>query len=119
ANPLTVECHDAFADPGATASDACAGDLTSSISVSGSVNSNVVGSYTLTYTVSDDTHTTSANRTVNVVDTTAPVITVNGANPITVECHTSFTDPGATANDDCAGSFPASASGSVNVNVPG
>lgn len=119
ATPMTVECHTAFSDPGATASDACAGDLTSSIVVTGSVNPNVVGGYTLTYTVSDGLHTTSKNRTVNVVDTTPPVITINGANPMTVECHTSFTDPGATANDGCAGSFPASASGTVNVNLPG
>jgi tripartite motif-containing protein 71 len=119
ANPMTVECHDGFSDPGATASDACAGDLTSSIVVTGSVNPNVVGPYTLTYTVSDGSHTTTKNRTVNVVDTTKPVIVVNGPNPMTVECHTSFTDPGATANDSCQGSFAATASGSVNVNVPG
>jgi hypothetical protein len=56
---------------------------------------------------------------VNVVDTTAPTITRNGANPMVVECHTSFTDPGAVANDGCAGSFAATASGTVNVNVPG
>ena len=118
-DPMTVECHTTFSDPGAMASDACAGDLTSSITVSGSVNPNVVGPYTLTYTVSDGSHTTSKNRTVNVVDTTPPVITINGANPVTVECHTSFTDLGATANDGCAGSFPATASGTVNVNVPG
>jgi len=119
ANPMTVECHNAFSDPGATATDACAGDLTSSIVVTGSVNPNVVGGYTLTYTVSDGSHTTMVNRTVNVIDTIAPIITVNGTNPMTVECHTSFTDPGATANDGCAGSFPASASGTVDVNVPG
>lgn len=118
-NPMTVECHTAFVDPGATASDACAGDLSSSISVSGTVNSNVVGSYGLTYMVSDGSHSASATRTVNVVDTTAPVITLNGPNPMTVECHTSFTDPGATANDSCSGSFAATPSGSVNVDVPG
>jgi hypothetical protein len=119
ANPMTVECHTVFSDPGATASDGCAGDLTSSIIVTGSVNSNVVGNYTLTYSVSDGSHTTSAPRTVNVVDTVAPVITLNGSNPMTVECHTSFTDPGATANDSCAGSFAATASGTVDVNTPG
>jgi len=119
ANPMTVECHTGFADPGATANDGCAGDLTSSITVSGTVNPNVVGPYVLTYMVSDGSHTTSTARTVNVVDTTPPTITVNGANPMTVECHTSFSDPGATANDGCAGSFAANASGSVNVNVPG
>src|SRR5436189_19054 len=38
---------------------------------------------------------------------------------MTVQCHSSFTDLGATANDAWAGSFAASASGSVNVNTPG
>jgi hypothetical protein len=118
-NPMTVECHTAFVDPGAMASDACAGDLTSAITETGSVNSNAVGSYTLTYMVSDGSHSASVSRTVNVVDTTAPVIALNGANPITVECHTSFTDPGAIANDSCGGSFAATPSGTVNVNAPG
>ena len=119
ANPMTVECHTTFVDPGATASDGCAGDLSGSITVSGTVNADVVGAYTLTYMVSDGSHTTSATRSVNVVDTTPPTIIVNGANPLTVECHTSFTDPGAVANDSCAGSFAATPSGIVNVNVPG
>lgn len=56
---------------------------------------------------------------VTIVDTVAPTITLNGADPMTVECHTSFVDPGATANDGCAGSFAATASGSVDVNTPG
>jgi len=38
---------------------------------------------------------------------------------MTVECHTSFTDPGASANDTCDGPVPVSSSGSVNINVPG
>jgi len=118
ANPLTVECHTSFTDPGATASDACAGSLP--VTVSGSVNANVVGTYTLTYSATDPSgNTSSATRTVKVVDTTPPVMTLNGANPITVECHTSFTDPGATATDACAGSVAVTASGSVNVNVAG
>ncbi|HEY8185296.1 MAG TPA: immunoglobulin-like domain-containing protein [Pyrinomonadaceae bacterium] len=78
ANPMTVECHTTFTDPGATANDGCAGDLTSAITVSGSVDANVIGTYTLTYSVSDGSHTTTATRTVNVVDTTAPIITLNG-----------------------------------------
>lgn len=56
---------------------------------------------------------------VTIVDTVAPTITLSGADPMTVECHTSFVDPGATANDGCAGSFAATASGSVDVNKPG
>ena len=80
-NPMTVECHTSFTDPGATASDVCAGDLTGVITASGSVNPNAVGTYTLTYSVSDGSHTTTTTRTVNVVDTTAPVITLNGSSP--------------------------------------
>ena len=56
---------------------------------------------------------------VVVQDTTAPMITLNGTNPLTVECKTGFTDPGATALDGCAGAVPVTASGSVNLNVPG
>src|SRR5204862_3801088 len=64
---MTIECHGSFTDPGATADDACAGDLTSSISVTGAVNSSAVGTYTLTYSVADGHgHTASAMRTVNV-----------------------------------------------------
>lgn len=120
-NPMTVECHTRFDDPGASANDGCAGDLSSSIVVSGSVNANVVGSYELTYSVSDGSHSVSQIRTVNVVDTTAPVVTLNGANPMTVECHTSFVDPGATANDSCAGNLTSEivVSGNVNPNVVG
>jgi hypothetical protein len=117
ANPLTVECHSSFTDPGATANDACAGPV--AVTNSGSVNVNVPGSYTITYTASDGTNTATATRTVNVVDTTAPVITLNGANPLTVECHGSFTDPGATATDTCAGSLPVTVSGSIDVNTVG
>jgi len=80
-NPMTVECPAGFVDPGASASDDCAGDLTSAIIVTGSVDTSVVGSYVLTYSVSDGTHTVSVDRTVNVVDTTDPVITLNGQAP--------------------------------------
>src|SRR5205085_6417880 len=118
-DPMTVECHGSFSDPGATATDTCAGDLTSAIQVSGSVNADAPGAYTLTYTVSDGSNTTTKTRTVNVVDTTPPTIALSGANPMTVECHTTFADPGATATDSCAGSFAATASGTVNTNVPG
>lgn len=119
ANPITVECHTSFTDPGATAHDTCAGNFPAT--ASGSVNVNTPGSYTITYTASDPSGNaaTPITRTVNVVDTISPVITLNGANPMTVECHTTFTDPGATATDSCAGSRPVTVTGSVNVNVRG
>src|SRR6185436_18740728 len=121
ASPMTVECHSPFSDPGASASDACAGDLTSSIQVSGSVNANTPGSYTLTYSVGDGFNTSSAQRTVNVVDTTPPSLALSGASPMTVECHSPFSDPGASASDACAGDLTSSiqVSGSVDANTPG
>jgi hypothetical protein len=122
ANPMTVECHTVFNDPGATADDSCAGNLSAAIAVASNVNPNAVGSYTVTYTVSDGAgHTAQATRTVNVADTTAPTLTLLGANPLTVECHTAFTDPGATASDSCAGDLTAQIvkTGSVNANAVG
>jgi hypothetical protein len=68
ANPLQVGFGTVFTDPGATASDGCAGDLTSAIVVTGSVDTETVGSYALTYTVSDPTgHTDTEVRTVEVL----------------------------------------------------
>ena len=47
-----------------------------------------------------------------------PVVTLNGSATMNVEAFTSFTDPGATAHDDF-GPLPVTATGSVDVNVPG
>jgi hypothetical protein len=52
ANPMTIRQSDAFVDPGATAHDAIDGDITGNISVAtGGLNTNVVGTYSVTYNV--------------------------------------------------------------------
>jgi hypothetical protein len=71
---MSVERGSAFTDPGATATDSFAGNLTGAIQATGTVNTAVLGSYTRTYTVSDGYNTASITRIVNVVDTTGPVI---------------------------------------------
>lgn len=124
---LTVECHTAFVDPGATVTDACDGPVP--LTVTSTVDPNTVGSYTITYTATDNNGTpndttddlvATVARTVNVVDTTAPIITLNGASPMTVECHTGFTDPSASATDSCdTAAVPVTAAGSVDASVPG
>lgn len=79
-----------------------------------------LGPHSITLTVTSSGGGTDDDEVlVTIVDMVAPTITLNGADPMTVECHTSFVNPGATANDGCAGSFAASSSGSVNVDVPG
>ena len=55
----------------------------------------------------------------NVSDTLAPVVTLNGGNPLYLELGSVFMDPGATANDICAGIVPAVPSGVVNAGVVG
>jgi arabinogalactan endo-1,4-beta-galactosidase len=56
---------------------------------------------------------------LTVQDTTPPVITLNGANPIYTNLGCVFSDPGATANDACAGPVNVVSSGTVNINVVG
>lgn len=118
-NPMTVECCTAFVDPGATASDADLGDLTSSIVVSGSVDAHAVGNYTLTYSVSNGFITTTMTRTVNVVDTTPPSVTINGAISMTIELGGAYVEQGAVASDTCAGALTVLIAGTVDAAVVG
>ena len=116
-NPATVELGATYSDAGATANDAFHGST--AVTSSSNVDTSVVGSYTVTYTATDlDNNTATATRTVNVVDTTAPIVTVTGDNPATVELGGSYTDAGATATD-LSGTVTVTSSGSVNVDALG
>lgn len=68
-NPLEVEVGSPFTDPGAAALDDVDGDLTSEITVSGSVYASQIGTYKLTYKVQDRSGNAAADavRTVNVI----------------------------------------------------
>ena len=112
-NPTVVELGNAYIEAGATA------DTGEPVVVTGTVNTNVVGTYTLTYTAIDDwANVGTTTRTVNVVDTTAPVMSVTGDNPATVELGASYTDAGATGSD-LGGAVAVSSSGTVNTDVVG
>ena len=52
-NPLMVNRGAVFVDPGATATDLCAGDWTGSIVSNITVNTSIPGIYTNTFTVTD------------------------------------------------------------------
>jgi len=105
ANPITLNLGQTFTDPSATAIDDNDGDLTADITTVSDLNSSVAATYTVTYSVTDsDGNSASISRTVIVRDNTeAPVLTLNGANPITLNLDQTFTDPGATAIDDSDG----------------
>ena len=109
-NPVTIEVGDTYTDAGATAADTYDGDITSSIVTVSTVNTAIVGVYTVCYNVSDASGNTAAEltRTVNVEDTTLPVITLLGDNPVTIEVGSTYTDAGATATDTYDGDITSS-----------
>lgn len=119
---MTVEYDSTFVDPGATATDAEDGDLTSSIAVAGSVNTAVLGNYTLTYSVTDASgNTATVDRIVSVVDSLGPVITLNGGQNIDVFVDSTYTDAGASALDAYDGNVTDDivATGTVDTSVAG
>jgi uncharacterized repeat protein (TIGR01451 family) len=115
---ITLECGNAFTDPGATAT-VCGSSVT--VTTTGTVNPNAPGTYTLNYSATANGFTSELTRIVTVEDTVAPVITLNGANPMQVGFGTVFVDPGATASDGCAGNLTSSivVTGSVDTNTVG
>ncbi|MFO1513072.1 MAG: DUF5011 domain-containing protein [Verrucomicrobiota bacterium] len=117
-NPLVVECHAPFIDPGASANDNCSGVV--AVTTNLLVNADVPGNYTIEYLATDFAGNSTTNtRIVNVVDTVAPALTILGANPTTNECHAAYLDAGATALDACGGSVGVSANLAVDSNTPG
>ncbi len=119
---MPVECASPFVEPGYSAADSCYGNLTSSVVVDGTVNTVVVGSYPLTYRLTDPSGNVASPkvRNLNVRDTTPPTVTVLGDLNQTVECNDSaYQDPGATASDSCVGTLPTTASPPPNAGVVG
>jgi hypothetical protein len=120
-NPMNVEAGSDYADPGATAYDNIDGDLTPYVTIINNVNTAAVGTYTVTYFVSDAAGNAAvkAVRAVIVVDTTPPVITLVGVNSITIEAGSDYADPGATAYDNVDGPTAVTVVGVVNTAAVG
>ena len=82
-----------FTDPGATATDSCVGAV--AVAVSGFVNTNAIGTNTLTYSANDGRGNTNfAQRSVIIRDTTSPTILW------------SFTNLIVAANSNCVALMP-------------
>ena len=103
-NPIDIEVFSDYADAGATAYDNVDGDLTDSIVTTDNVNTNVLGTYYVSYSVEDNSgNSETKTRTVNVVDTTFPEITLLGENPQIITLGNLYTELGATAEDNYDG----------------
>ena len=110
-----------YVEKGATAYDEIDGDLTSEISISGTVNHMHEGTYPITYTVTNSSgYTSSRTRTVNVY-IPKPVVTVTGNTSIKLLIHQTYVDQGATATDTLDGNLTSRIviTGSVNPEIPG
>lgn len=115
---ITVQVGSSFRDPGATAS---ADGRALDVKVSGEVDTNVPGTYTLCYKARYLLSSGKAYRTVKVVKSTGPSIKLIGGEKITVSLGTAFEDPGYTAVDNLGGDLTnqVQVTGMVNTREPG
>ncbi len=121
-----IQVGSPYIEPGYIATDNLEGDITNSgrVTVSGSVNINVVGYYTLTYTATDLYGNVSfpVNRIVQVeVDQNGPTVTLNGSDTVYVGVKTNYIEQGAKAKDHTGHDITnlLTISGTVNVNELG
>ena len=99
----TIEVGTDYTDPGATATAGIGGEvLNAKVLSEGAIDKTQLGAQTLIYAFADadGNEAQSVTRTVNVIDTTSPVITLNGEETITITTEDGFTDPGVTATDN-------------------
>ncbi|SVD24761.1 uncharacterized protein METZ01_LOCUS377615, partial [marine metagenome] len=115
---LTHEAATTYTDAGASALDKVSRTITPI--VSGAVDVNKPGVYTITYTATDAANNTATStRVVTVKDTTSPTISVAGETYITHEATATYTDAGATATDTLDGTVSVTVDNPVVVNTPG
>ena len=108
-----------YVDARATATDVIDGSVT--VIMTGSVDSDVAGIYSLSYSATDIEGNVSRvlTRTVTVADTIAPVITLVGDAAVEVELGSTYTDSGASAADTVDGSVDVVITGSVDTAAAG
>ena len=120
---LSITQGSTFEDPGAEVEDNI--DSPQAAEVFGTVNTQEIGTYTLTYTAMDEAgnKATPVTRIVEVIapiDTTPPVLTLLGeAFIIMLPGPNAFEDPGATALDDVDGELVVEVLGEVQWDLEG
>ncbi|MDQ6997900.1 MAG: DUF5011 domain-containing protein [Mariprofundus sp.] len=117
--PIPVALGSVYTDAGSTVADNVDVGLTAT--VTGAVNTAIIGAYTLSYNATDAAGNvaTTVTRTVNVTDQTAPVITLQGANPLSIVQGKVFTDPGSTITDNVDTGLAATVGGTVTTGTVG
>ena len=115
---ITIAHGSSYIEQGATAHDNIQGDI--ALVTSGVVNTNKVGSYTITYVATDaGGNSTTLSRVVTVTDQTAPTMKLNGNNTINISVGDTFTDTGVSISDNVDSGLSATVSGAVDTSKPG
>ena len=106
---MTIPHGSIYTEPGYTSIDNVDGDITGNVTVSGTVNTGRLGTYVITYSVSDSSgNAASQTRTVTVIyqpDNTPPTITLFGDLNMTIPYGSVWSDPGYVATDDIDGNL--------------
>lgn len=103
-NSISINKGTTFVEPGFAALDESDGELTQSVTVEGTVNTQVYGTYTITYQVKDlSGNEAVATRSVRVADLAAPSLYLRGETSTYIKVGTSYVDPGYTARDNIDG----------------
>lgn len=119
---MTVEAGSEYQEPGYEAFDNYEADITESVVAEGSVDTMTVADYSISYRVKDSSGNEAvAERTVHVVDTTAPQLLLTGEDSILIKKGESYSEPGYVASDICDGDLTANVAvvGSVDTSTVG
>ena len=117
-NEITIEAGTQYVEPGAIGKDGV--DGTVEVKISGVIDSGKVGEYKINYTTSDKSgNKASAVRKIKVVDTVAPIITLNGDSILSLEVGNKYEELGAVAKDKVDGILPVTITGDLDVNKAG
>jgi hypothetical protein len=117
-DPVYVEVGTGYNDSGAVVIDNYYQNL---LVLSNSINPNVIGTYTITYTVTDGSGNAAApiTRTVIVRDTQKPVITLKGDANELLDVYSAFDDKGAEVFDNYDQNLTYTRTGSVDTALLG
>jgi len=103
-NPQLVEFNSSYVELGATALDDKDGLV--ELSITHNINTNKLGTYTVLYQAKDSSgNEANATRSVKVVDTKAPTLTLFGEKNTTLELGASYKEAGFEAIDNVDGNI--------------
>lgn len=118
---IRLEVKNTYTEAGFDAIDNPFGTILDSVvMVTGTVDTTKIGTYVLTYTVTDASGNTSTlQRVIIISDTTKPVITLIGNAIINHEVNTKYIDEGAIVTDNYNTGLTYTVTGTVNTNILG